>query len=82
MRFHVQEETGTVLQLYHNVMDLLKDFPNLVEEFVGFLLPHQALEVNRFMDYIFYDKAWKFFSKSDVRIFKIFVHSELNKEGI
>lgn len=52
-----------VADLYKNVENLLTPHTDLIDEFLTFLLPHQALEVGRFMDYFLLIKMKEFFTK-------------------
>ncbi|KAG8258981.1 B cell differentiation [Homalodisca vitripennis] len=57
-------------ELYRRMQELLSPHTELIDEFLGFLLPHQALEVNRFMDYLLLVKMKEFLRKLDMLLLK------------
>ncbi|RZF46058.1 hypothetical protein LSTR_LSTR004771 [Laodelphax striatellus] len=52
--------------LYGKVNDILKDTPDLEQEFLAFLLPEQAMEVGRFIDHLCVVSMRNFFRKLEV----------------
>ncbi|XP_014291364.1 GON-4-like protein isoform X2 [Halyomorpha halys] len=61
----VNESNTNIITLYNEMMDLLSKHSDLAEEFIGFLHPHQALEVQKFTEYIQFESCWNFFRKID-----------------
>lgn len=53
-------------ELYRKMEELLSPYPELVDEFLAFLLPHQALQVNRFMPYLILISMKELFRKMNV----------------
>uniref|UniRef100_A0A146LK59 GON-4-like protein n=1 Tax=Lygus hesperus TaxID=30085 RepID=A0A146LK59_LYGHE len=58
-----QDEPGGAVKLYKKVEELLHDYPELVEDFVGTLKPHQALEIGKFVELKFIYQSLSFFRK-------------------
>ncbi|KAF6198490.1 hypothetical protein GE061_008238 [Apolygus lucorum] len=58
-----QDVPGGAVKLYKKVEELLHDYPELVEDFVGTLKPHQALEIGKFIDLKFIYQSLSFFRK-------------------
>lgn len=67
---NVMNEFGTsildVSDLYSKVTGILKQHPDLCEEFVAFLLPEQAMQCGKFMEYLLITKMRDFFRKLEV----------------
>lgn len=61
----VNESNVNIISLYNEMMDLLSKHHDLAEEFIGFLHPHQAMEVQKFTEYIQFESSWNFFRKID-----------------
>ncbi|CAH1394882.1 unnamed protein product [Nezara viridula] len=61
----VTESNTNIISLYNEMMNLLSNHPDLAEKFIGFLHPHQALEVQKLTDYIQFESTWNFFRKID-----------------
>ncbi|KAH9370059.1 hypothetical protein HPB48_001936 [Haemaphysalis longicornis] len=55
------------VQLYKKVAELLHDHQDLVDDFVGFLLPEQALECGKLLQYLNFTKIRLFLRKLEVR---------------
>lgn len=55
-----------VADLYRKVENLLAPHTDLINEFLIFLLPHQALEVGRFTDHVLLTKMKEFCAKLEV----------------
>ena len=55
------------VQLYQQLRTVLVDFPELVQEFVVFLLPEQAKECDCFMENLECQRARTFLRKLEVR---------------
>ena len=55
-----------MLQLYRQLAALLASYPDLMEDFVGFLLPNQALECGCFMENLDFNQARTFMLKLEV----------------
>jgi hypothetical protein len=55
-----------VSDLYSKVTGILKEHPDLCEEFVAFLLPEQAMQCGKFMEYLLITKMRDFFRKLEV----------------
>lgn len=55
-----------VTDLYRRVENLLKPHTDLIDEFLTFLLPYQALEVGRFIDHFLLTKMKEFCAKLEV----------------
>ncbi|XP_054278921.1 uncharacterized protein LOC128997313 [Macrosteles quadrilineatus] len=58
------------VELYRKMEILLSSHTDLIDEFLKFLLPHQALEVNRVMDFFSLDKMTEFFRKLNILLMK------------
>ncbi|XP_075215908.1 uncharacterized protein LOC142321584 [Lycorma delicatula] len=56
----------TVSDLYHNIMTILKPHSDLSEEFIGFLLPEQAMELGVYMEYLCITKMRQFLQKLEI----------------
>ncbi|XP_022189621.2 GON-4-like protein [Nilaparvata lugens] len=56
----------SMAELYRNVNDILKNTPDLEQEFLAFLLPEQAMEVGRFIDHLCVVSMRDFFRKLEV----------------
>lgn len=69
---HIMNEFGTsiadVSDLYKKVTAVLNQHPDLCEEFVAFLLPEQAMQCGKFMEYLMVTKMRDFFRKLEVCI--------------
>jgi hypothetical protein len=67
---NIMNEFGTsivdVSDLYSKVTSTLKEHPDLCEEFVAFLLPEQAMQCGKFMEYLLITKMRDFFRKLEV----------------
>lgn len=67
---NIMNEFGTsiidVTDLYSKVTDTLKEHPDLCKEFVAFLLPEQAMQCGKFMEYLMITKMRDFFRKLEV----------------
>jgi hypothetical protein len=67
---NIMNEFGTsivdVSDLYKKVTALLKQHPDLCEEFVAFLLPEQAMQCGKFMEYLMITQMRDFFRKLEV----------------
>lgn len=61
----INEETVNVVSLYHEIAALLKYHAELLNDFVGFLLPHQALEVGKLTELFNLEQTWNYFRKLD-----------------
>lgn len=57
-----------VSDLYKKVTAVLNQHPDLCEEFVAFLLPEQAMQCGKFMEYLMVTKMRDFFRKLEVCI--------------
>ncbi|XP_073970830.1 uncharacterized protein isoform X2 [Rhodnius prolixus] len=71
----LQDEPGSAVALYHKIVELLADYHDLVDDFVGFLHPHQAQECGKFMDYKYFEKCWSFLRKIDAHHMNRFIHA-------
>ncbi|XP_077556068.1 gon-4 like protein muscle wasted isoform X4 [Haemaphysalis longicornis] len=56
------------VQLYKKVAELLHDHQDLVDDFVGFLLPEQALECGKLLQYLNFTKIRLFLRKLEVHL--------------
>lgn len=56
------------VQLYKEVAELLHDHQDLVDDFVGFLLPEQALECGKLLQYLNFTKIRLFLRKLEVHL--------------
>lgn len=56
------------IQLYKEVSELLHDHQDLVDDFVGFLLPEQALECGKLLQYLNFTKIRLFLRKLEVHL--------------
>ncbi|XP_021924612.1 uncharacterized protein LOC110832158 isoform X2 [Zootermopsis nevadensis] len=67
---HIMNEFGTsiadVSDLYKKVTAVLNQHPDLCEEFVAFLLPEQAMQCGKFMEYLMVTKMRDFFRKLEI----------------
>ncbi|PNF25535.1 hypothetical protein B7P43_G05199 [Cryptotermes secundus] len=67
---NIMNEFGTsildVSDLYKKITALLKQHPDLCEEFVAFLLPEQAMQCGKFMEYLMITKMRDFFRKLEI----------------
>lgn len=66
-------ENKSPVALFGRMEELLRPYPELVEEFLGFLKPEQALEVNRFIPYLQLRKMQEFFRKLNVSVRHILI---------
>lgn len=57
---------ATVPDLYKKVSSVLHSYPDLVSEFVVFLLPEQAMECGKLMEYLMLTKMSNFFRRLEV----------------
>lgn len=58
--------TNSVTDLYHRVINLLKEYPDLCEEFLLFLLPKQAIQCGKFMEHLALTEMSSFLRKLEV----------------
>jgi histone deacetylase complex regulatory component SIN3 len=67
---NIMNEFGTsivdVSDLYKKITAILKHHPDLSEEFLAFLLPEQAMQCGKFMEYLMITKMRDFFRKLEV----------------
>ncbi|XP_049963056.1 uncharacterized protein LOC126483869 isoform X1 [Schistocerca serialis cubense] len=57
---------ATVPDLYRKVSSVLHNYPDLVSEFVVFLLPEQAMQCGKLMEYLILTKMSNFFKRLEV----------------
>lgn len=60
------DRTNCVTDLYHRVINLLKDYPDLCEEFLLFLKPRQAIQCGKFMEHLALTEMASFLRKLEV----------------
>ncbi|BES99934.1 Gon-4-like (Hypothetical protein) [Nesidiocoris tenuis] len=60
---NVSDEPGCVISLYRELESLLANFPELVDDFVGLLTPHQALSIGKLQEYKLITRSLAFFKK-------------------
>ncbi|XP_045593427.2 GON-4-like protein isoform X1 [Procambarus clarkii] len=58
------------IQLYTQLCEVLKDYPNLTEEFVSFLLPQQAMTLGKFAQYCAIHRMRDFLEKLELQFCK------------
>ncbi|XP_037511393.1 GON-4-like protein isoform X1 [Rhipicephalus sanguineus] len=56
------------VELYKNIEELLHDHQDLVDDFVGFLLPEQALQCGKLLQYLNFRKIHLFLRKLEVHL--------------
>ncbi|XP_075746447.1 gon-4 like protein muscle wasted isoform X2 [Rhipicephalus microplus] len=56
------------VELYKNIEELLHDHQDLVDDFVGFLLPEQALQCGKLLQYLNFRKIQLFLRKLEVHL--------------
>lgn len=59
------DEPGAAVALYNKMTEILVNYPQLLDDFIGFLRPHQAKECGKLMDLQYFEKCWSFFKKLD-----------------
>lgn len=62
----LHEHYFNTTDLYHRVMELFKGHPDLCEDFLGFLLPHQAIQCGKFMEHLAFSEMSSFLHKLEV----------------
>jgi len=83
---HVIDEAGRSgmnrVEVYWKLTNLLADYPDLIEMFVGFLEPSQAKEVGQFEAWLEFDKARNFLLNCESFYMKTKLYHELLKKTI
>ena len=78
---HTMNEFGTsiieVRDLYYKVTSLLSQHPDLSEEFLAFLLPEQAMQCGKLMEYLMITKMRDFFRRLEVNTLHICVGNSI-----
>ncbi|GAB6023077.1 hypothetical protein CHUAL_007168 [Chamberlinius hualienensis] len=64
------QSSKNVIELYRNVCRTLRDYPDLCDEFIGFLLPEQAFACGKSMEYINLTRLQIFLKKLEVHFGK------------
>eukprot|EP00795_Rhopilema_esculentum_P006233 gene6233-11645_t len=70
------------VEVYRKLSDLLHDYPELVEMFVGFLEPSQARDVGKFKTWLEFDKARNFLLSCEAFFLKTKHYHQLLRKKI
>lgn len=62
----MNKENGNPVKLYAEISSLLHDHQELVDDFAGFLLAHQAVECGCFVSFFQYQQLREFFRKLEI----------------